>query len=202
MIVYLIRNLETLQNAYNYKKNNMSNEKEILSCTGEENAKKLSHLPILKELDAIYSSSYVSALSTCKYIAKENNKKINVLDEFNDRKQDISSDVDIIEYKYKTSHNFDYKIRNGESFNDVKKRTSSALKCILNENYDKVAIITHEFSIMSLLINFCELGYNYENEIILSYKDKVMCDTSIKTNEFFELEFDKTNLINIKKITF
>ncbi len=201
MKVYLVRNLETLRNAYNFKNNyKIRNEMEILSPTGEEHAKKLSRLSIFKDLDAIYSSNYVSALSSSKYIAKENNLKITVDDGFNDRFEDLLDDIDLVEYSYKSSHNFDYKIRNGESINEVKKRASSALKTILKENYNKVVIVSHEITIMSILLNFCELGYNYDNKVILSYKNDVLCDAIINPTTIYELEFDKTNVINIKKI--
>lgn len=204
MKVYLIRNLETLQNAYNSKikeSEQLIKEREILSCTGEEHAKKMSMLPYLKELDAIYSSNYVSALSSAKYIAKENNLKIDVNPAFQDRKVDSLIGVDRVEYDYKSSHNFDYKVRNGESINDVKKRASNALKTILKENYDKVVIVTHETTIVSILLNFCELGYNYDNKMILSYKDNVLFDSSMNANEIFVLEFDKKNILTIKKIS-
>jgi len=204
MKVYLIRNLETLQNAYNSKikeSEQLIKEREILSCTGEEHAKKMSMLPYLKELDAIYSSNYVSALSSAKYIAKENNLKIDVNPAFQDRKVDSLIGVDRVEYDYKSSHNFDYKVRNGESINDVKKRASNALKTILKENYDKVVIVTHETTIVSILLNFCELGYNYDNKMILSYKDNVLFDSIMNANDIFVLEFDKTNILTIKKIS-
>ena len=204
MKIYLVRNFEILQNAYiDYNdREEVIKEKEILSITGEEHAKKLLLLPILKKIDAIYSSNFVSALATSKYIAKENNIKINVSSDLKDRRLGAIDDVDMVEFNYKTYHNFDYKLRLGESINDVKKRSSLVLKRILSNNYNKVVIVTHEVNIISLLLNFCELGYNYDNDIILSYKDNVICEHNINTNELYELVFDKNNIKSINKIIF
>lgn len=203
MRVVLVRNSDILVNAYNNIDSKVSEElqreKEILSPSGEEHAKKIAKS--FKGIDTIFSSNYVSALSTAKYIAKENNIKINISNNFNDRKIGILNDLDNHEFEYKSVHNFDFKLRNGESLNDVKKRASNELKSILNKNYNNVVIVTHENTIISILLNFCELGYNYDNNIILSYKDSVVCDTYIKTSDVYELVFEETNLKDLKKIT-
>ena len=66
-VIYLIRHADTI----NEKKvirntdetNQMINEKEILSIEGEETSKKLSKNIELKNIDAIWSSSYTRAIS-------------------------------------------------------------------------------------------------------------------------------------------
>ena len=204
MKIYLVRNLDTLVNAYNFidKKDNEEflREKEILSVTGEENAKMLSKVSEFKGIDLIYSSNYISALSTAKYIAKENNMKINISYNFNDRRIGASDDVDETIFNYKTYHNFDYKLRLGESINDIKKRASLELKNILKKDVKKVVIVSHDIVLISLLLNWCELGYNYDNDIILSYKGKVICDKTINAGDVYELVFDKTNLKSLERI--
>ena len=52
------------------------NEKIILTVKGEEDAKKISKLEELKNIDVIFSSNYVRAISTAKYIAYENDLDI------------------------------------------------------------------------------------------------------------------------------
>ena len=77
--IYLISASNTLKNAYNILDNTEYEPKyEILSCSGEQLASSLSYKSIFKDLDKIYSSSYISALQTTKYIARNNNMKINV----------------------------------------------------------------------------------------------------------------------------
>lgn len=201
--VYLVRNSDILQNAFNYENNNNSLEnnkdKEILSCTGEDIALNISKCKYFHKLDRVYSSSYVSALSTAKYIARANNIKINISDKLNDRKVGSLDDIEPKEYKNKSIHNLDYKMKNGESINDVKKRVSSYLKDVLFQEYERIAIITHEDVIISLLLNWCEMGYNYDDNLILNYKEQVIYDGSLGSKEIIILDFDGVNLINIEK---
>ena len=81
-VVYLIRHSEsTSKNNLKMISNNDStqvqNEKAFLSVSGEKKAEELSKHPELQNIDAVYSSSYVRALETAKYIALENNTIIN-----------------------------------------------------------------------------------------------------------------------------
>lgn len=64
----------------------ISNEKIILSIEGEKEAEKIGQLQELKNIDILYSSNYVRALSTAKYIAQQNNIEIKVDDRLNERK--------------------------------------------------------------------------------------------------------------------
>ena len=86
--VYLIRHSNVLK----IEKNNInedyqiSNEKIILSIEGERQAELLSKLPELQNIDTLWCSNYVRAISTAKYIANKNNIKINIDENFNERK--------------------------------------------------------------------------------------------------------------------
>ena len=64
----------------------ISNEKIILSVKGEKKAQKISKLKQLNNVDVLWSSNYVRAISTAKYIASENNIEINIDENFNERK--------------------------------------------------------------------------------------------------------------------
>ena len=54
------------------------NEKMMLSVYGEKMAEKISKLPELEKIDKLWSSNYVRAISTAKYIADNNNLEINI----------------------------------------------------------------------------------------------------------------------------
>ena len=58
----------------------------MLSVEGEINAQKLSNLEELKNINVLWSSNYVRAISTAKYIAFKNNIDINIDENFNERK--------------------------------------------------------------------------------------------------------------------
>ena len=79
--IYLIRHSEQLRlenKNEDYETSQIANEKIILSVQGEQKAKELSKLEQLKNIDVLYSSNYVRAISTAKYIANENNISINI----------------------------------------------------------------------------------------------------------------------------
>ena len=87
--VYLIRHAEQLKiknKIVKYESNQISNEKIILSVAGEKEAEKISELEELKNIDILWSSNYVRAISTAKYIAEKNNIEINIDESFNERK--------------------------------------------------------------------------------------------------------------------
>ena len=110
-IVYLIRHSEPTPmmnvNIINCKDNNqVLNEKRILSVSGEKRAEELSKKEELQNIDSVYSSSYVRALETAKYIALENNTKINIDERLNERKiGDLKgiTNEEFEKYKLKTS---------------------------------------------------------------------------------------------------
>lgn len=88
-IIYLIRHSEQLKINGRYVSNDdeqIKNEKIILSIEGEKKAKQISENEELKDIDVLYSSNYVRALSTAKYIADRNNIDINVDDRLGERK--------------------------------------------------------------------------------------------------------------------
>ena len=62
-----------------------SNIKTPLSVEGEYLANNLSKRGEFKNLDLVYSSNYVRAISTAKYFAYRNNLKVNVTDKFGER---------------------------------------------------------------------------------------------------------------------
>lgn len=86
--IFLIRHSEQLKLDVNNLKEDsqIKNEKIILSITGEKKANKISRMKELKKIDKLYSSNYVRAISTAKYIACKNNIDINIDEGFNERK--------------------------------------------------------------------------------------------------------------------
>ena len=80
-IIFLIRHSEQYRD-YEYKYD-VDNERErnkkiILSVEGEEKAKMFAEKEELKDIHVLYSSDFVRAIATAKYIAKNNNLTINI----------------------------------------------------------------------------------------------------------------------------
>ena len=85
--IYLIRHSEQLRVQSNMQENSqIANEKIILSINGEKKAEEISKLEELKNIDVLWCSNYVRAISTAKYIAKENNIELNIDKNFDERK--------------------------------------------------------------------------------------------------------------------
>lgn len=80
-IIYLIRHSESLKEykkCLNDETEQLRNEKIPLSVNGEYLARKLSELAEFSNIDVLFSSHYVRAVSTAKYIAEKNNLEIKI----------------------------------------------------------------------------------------------------------------------------
>ena len=87
--VYLIRHSEQLRIMNKLVKDEESqigNEKIILSVEGERKAQEISKLKELSNIEILWSSNYVRAIATAKYIAEQNKIEINIDENFNERK--------------------------------------------------------------------------------------------------------------------
>ena len=88
-VIFLIRHSEQYRD-YIYN-SDLENERErnkkiILSVNGEENARELSKIKELNEIDILFSSDYARAMATAKYIAKNNNLIMNIDERLGERK--------------------------------------------------------------------------------------------------------------------
>lgn len=176
-------------------------EKAFLSVNGEKEAERLSKNKIFQGFNAIYASNYIRSLETAKYIALENNTIIHIDERFNERKVGDTSSIEINELRVLQAKNFDFKLVNGESLNEVKKRSQKALKELLNnEMGNKVLIISHPIVITVLLSTWCEIGFNFDSDIILIYNDKTITDTNFNSSNIIRLEFNETILTDINTI--
>ena len=203
-VLYLIRHSEaTPKNNFkdiSYHDNDqLSNEKIILTVSGEKRAETLSTCKELQNIDAVYSSSYVRALQTAKYIALENNLIINVDDRLNERKIGTMGKLDWKDFHRLEFKDFDFKLPSGESFNQTKKRMIEVMKSILMfETGNRVAIVSHGTALTALLSTWCELGYNYDGDIILSYNEKTIIDGNWTAPHVIKVVFEGTVVKDIE----
>jgi len=202
--VYLIRHSELTPKA-NLKFINskdvpqVANEKGFLSVSGEKRAEELSKREELQNIDAVYSSNYVRALGTAKYIALENNTIINVDERLNERKVGDIGNLEFLEFERLQKKDFDFKLSGGESFNQTKKRMIEVMKSILMfETGNRVAIVSHGTALTALLSTWCELGYNYDGDIILSYNEKTIIDGNWTAPHVIKVVFEGTVVKDIE----
>ena len=79
------------------------NEKIILSVEGEAETKNLSKNKELEDVSKVWSSSYVRAISTAKYIAERNSLKINIDSSLNERRLRKLSGIECTRRKVRPS---------------------------------------------------------------------------------------------------
>lgn len=179
------------------------NEKNVLSVYGERLAREISEREELQNIDVIYSSHYVRAMCTAKYIAENNNIKLNVDERLGERKFGVNDIAELpSDFFEEQFRNWDYKLEKGESANEVSKRMNEVLLEIINNNKDKtIAIVSHGTAISAMLKTWCNVLLNEETKLIeLYFNDKLVFDGNWNCPELFKLEFDNNNLISISNI--
>lgn len=209
-IVYISRHSQPFRKFLGeYKVNEIEqirNEKNLLSVDGEKYAEQMSNLPELLKVEILYSSHYVRAMSTAKYIAEKNNIILNVDERLGERRFGVNNISELPSTFFEDQfRNWNYKLTNGESVNEVSKRMNEALSEILDVNRDKkIAIISHGTAISAMLKKWCNIKLNEETKLVeIYFNNKLVFDGNWKCPELFKLEFDdNNNLISIKNIKF
>lgn len=201
--IYLIRHSEQLKDNGIINTDDteqLLNEKIILSIDGEEKAKQLSEIAELNNIDILWSSSYVRAKATAKYIAYKNNIPINIDNRFNERKLGNIEELKKLGERYSLTFTeeqlLDIKLKNinGESREEVNKRMTKAINEILVDNENKkIVIVSHGAAIKFYLMNFCTLN----DEIKLEYKNNIL---DFSQPSVIKLEFNNYKIVNIKNI--
>ena len=201
--IYLVKHADELKEN-GIKNTNESaqvmNEKYILSVKGEEQSKRMSENPELDNIDVLWSSSYVRAKATAKYIAYRNNIELNIDSNLNERKlgnlEDVSNwmknkTIGVVQ-AYLQDKN--WKAREGESCEEATKRVTFFLQKILKQNMGKrIVLVSHGALISFLLTNWCTL--NKDTKLV--FNDKVI---EIKEPSITKLTFDNQKLLNIESI--
>lgn len=180
------------------------NEKLILSCEGEEKALQLSKHLELQNIDELWSSNYVRAISIAKYISNNNNIKLNISSAFDERHYgEWDKDVNKEEFWINQFINKNLKNTNGESQVDVQNRMNAKIEEILNKNENKnIAIVCHNACILFYLLKFCVLEKAELNKkLTIKFKDKLLIENDImKSPSIMKLEFEGNKLLNISYI--
>lgn len=147
------------------------NEKIILSVEGEEKAKEISEIDELQNVDVIWSSSYVRAKQTAKYIAEKNKLDINIDSRLNERKLGDLNDLKGLgknkQHSFVEEQLLDDNLKNslGESLIDVQKRMDSVISKIVLDNKNKrIVIVSHGAALRFYLRKFCKLNKDIKLE--------------------------------------
>lgn len=194
--IYFVRHSAPFVEIENYKDYvNVSwdeyNKNMILSVIGEENAKKLSKIEELHNIDEIYASNSFRAIGTAKYVAELNNLKIRLDKRIDERCFGIVKLSELPENF--TKHSFDdkaFKVDDGESLNEVDKRLESFINDTLDKNNNKIVVVLHGIILLSYLKRVCdEFSYDGRN-FDIKYKNKVILNGTPDNPSIFKIDFD------------
>lgn len=201
--IYLIRHSEPFKVHRGSVRTNetilLENEKSPLSINGEKMAERFANIEEFKNLDMVYSSNYVRAMSTAKYFASVNNLKVNVDDRFNERIHGVNSWSELpSNFEIKQFEDENYKVGFGESQKEVQTRIYEALSEIIKENQGKrIAIVSHSTAMAFLLKKWCKVYYDKS----YTFEDRPFFDGKWQYLETFKLTFNENNdLTNVENI--
>lgn len=206
--IYILRHSQPFRKLLGeYKANELEqlrNEKNPLSVQGEMLAKEMSEREELQNIDVIYSSHYVRAMCTAKYIAENNNIKLNVDERLGERKFGVDDMTELPnDFFERQWFDWNYNINNGECLNDVTRRMNEVLLDIINANkYKNIAVVSHGTALTFMLSKYCDIKLNEETRLLeIYFNNKLVFDGNWNCPELFKLEFDNNNiLISIENI--
>jgi len=202
--IYLIRHSKPLKvnNTFNSDNLQIQNEKSSLSIEGELIAQEKLNKNEFANIDVLFSSNYVRAIQTAKYLSAKNNLEINIISDLGERKFGIDSWEQLPEkFERKQFLDENYKIGDGESQKEVRNRMYSAIMKILDENKNKnIAIVSHATAISYLLKKWCDIQV-MDDKLRYSFNNSIILDGYFNYCETFKLVFDDNNkIINIENI--
>lgn len=201
MKIYLVSN-NLLQENLAYSNNSNLDLIRMARCLNEKGeglAKKISENNIFNDIEKIYTSFYSSALSTSKYLANKLELQINMDEKLNECKVGMLGNKNMKMVKGLQDHEFSYKLPNGESLIDVGNRINNFIMKISGDNLNTV-LFTHKRAILGLLMKYCEVGFNLDDNLILQFNDKIVYDDIDTDIDIYELEFQNNKITNLSRI--
>ncbi|MDV3426889.1 MAG: histidine phosphatase family protein [Bacillota bacterium] len=161
-----------------------------LTQEGTEDSKKVTEFLLNKNIAKVFSSPYKRAVDTIKDFTDRTGLKINIVEDFRERKIDSEWIEDFDKFSEKQWGDFQYKLSDGESLYQVQKRNIAALQRILKENLGENIVIGTHGTALSTIINYYDKNFDYkEFQRIRYYMPFIVCITfdgqaAVKIEEF------------------
>lgn len=203
MEIYLICN-NLFENNLSYADKHDIEKKKMtrpLSVEGEQLAKNLSLHEEFEGVNLIYSSMFSSSLATAKYLAERINKNILVDEDLNDCKVGNLGNKNLKMVKFMQNHDFNIKLNNGESLEEVGSRIDKVINKIIHlSSNQKVAIFTHKRTMLGYLIKHANPGYNLDDDLVVEYNEKVIYNESEKDVDIVKITIDNRKIVDMDVI--
>ncbi|MGN1000452.1 MAG: histidine phosphatase family protein [Bacilli bacterium] len=166
------------------------NRNMILSVEGEKRAEKLCEIEELNNVERIFASDSVRAIASAKYLAEKNNIKIELDERINERifgvetLSQLPNDFNKLSFDDKN-----YKMENGESFNDVDKRFVNFINDLLNQNNSSYILFIHGLILLSYLETICDFTFDGMN-FSIKYKGKEILNGNPKSPSVYKIIYN------------
>ena len=154
--VYFVRHAEPNYN----NRDDMSRE---LSAKGMVDRELVTQFLADKNIEVVLSSPYKRAVNTVAHFADNKGLNIEIVDDFRERKVDSVWIDDFTSFSKAQWDDFDYKLSDGESLNEVQNRNISALNNVLKKYQDKNIAIGSHGTALSTIINYYDKSFGYED---------------------------------------
>lgn len=152
--VYFIRHAEP-----NY--DNHDDPSRELSDKGLRDRKLVTKFLSDKQIDVIVSSPYKRAVDTVADFADLAKLEVKMAADFRERKVGNEWIPDFNTFSKKQWEDFDYKLSDGESLNEVQRRNIRALHGVLREFSGKTIVIGSHGTALSTIINYYDKTFGY-----------------------------------------
>lgn len=166
------------------------NRNMILSTEGEKRAEELCNIEELDNVDRIFTSNSVRAIATAKYLAEKNNIKIELDKRIDERIFGVETLNDLPKDFNKLSFdNKNFKMKSGESFNEVDSRFINFINDLLEQDSNKNVLVIHGLILLSYLETICDFSFN-GNIFDIKYKNKVIINGNPKSPSVYKITYD------------
>lgn len=116
-----------------------------------------------KNIDVVVSSPYKRAVDTVKHFADTVDIKIEIVEDFRERKIDSRWIEDFNAFSRAQWEDFSYKLSGGEALGEVQKRNIAALFDIISRYKDKNIVVGSHGTALSTIINYFNKNFGYED---------------------------------------
>ena len=178
------------------------NRNMILSSVGEKRAEELCNIEELNNVDRIFTSNSVRSIATAKYLAERNNIKIELDKRIDERIFGVETLNDLPKDFNKLSFdNKDFKMENGESFNEVDSRFINFINDLLDQDSNKNVLVIHGLILLSYLETICDFSFD-GNIFDIKYKDKEIINGNPKSPSVYKITYnDNKEVIDVELVS-
>ncbi|MBJ8326321.1 histidine phosphatase family protein [Streptococcus pacificus] len=154
--IYLVRHAQP-----NYENHNDCDRE--LTTKGLQDSQLISVFLKDKAIHSIYSSPYRRSIETIESFSKERQLSTTIDNLFRERKIDDVWIEDFNQFAQKQWLDFNYKLTNGESLNDVKHRMVNAINNVLDKEKGNNVVVGSHGTAISTLIHHYSKSFNYHH---------------------------------------